>query len=170
MAKSKTFILMTILVLIFMFFGNLIAGAQGMKMAFVAALAAGCCIPWDASADVAYVETFDFGGATCGYGKRPQMGKSVDGNPLTVAGKARDVSDAHPRNAESPMETSPSFSVTDRKPAQLLKADGQILCTRGGNLIATRRLHSLKLYSPTASRLPSLIVTDLRFAQPLNAL
>ncbi|MBR4106899.1 MAG: zinc metalloprotease HtpX [Alphaproteobacteria bacterium] len=38
MAKSKTFILMTILVLIFMFFGNLIAGAQGMKMAFVAAL------------------------------------------------------------------------------------------------------------------------------------
>ena len=38
MAKSKTFILMTLLVLIFMFFGNLIAGEQGMMMALFAAL------------------------------------------------------------------------------------------------------------------------------------
>lgn len=39
MAKSKTFILMSVLVLIFMFFGNLIAGEQGMMMAMLAALA-----------------------------------------------------------------------------------------------------------------------------------
>ena len=38
MAKSKTFILMTGLVLIFMFFGNLTAGEQGMKMALLIAL------------------------------------------------------------------------------------------------------------------------------------
>lgn len=38
MAKSKTFILMTLLVLIFMFFGNLIAGEQGMMMALLLAL------------------------------------------------------------------------------------------------------------------------------------
>jgi len=38
MGKSKTFILMTVLVLIFMFFGNLIAGTQGMKIALFMAL------------------------------------------------------------------------------------------------------------------------------------
>lgn len=38
MAKSKTFILMTILALIFMFFGNLIGGEQGMQTALLIAL------------------------------------------------------------------------------------------------------------------------------------
>ena len=38
MAKSKTFILMTILALIFMFFGNLMAGEQGMIYALLLAL------------------------------------------------------------------------------------------------------------------------------------
>ena len=54
-----------------------------LKATAMAVALAGCC--W---AGVTYVDTFDFAGATCGYGKRPQMGKSVDGNPLTVAGKA----------------------------------------------------------------------------------
>ena len=49
----------------------------------LAAVLAGCCC-----AGVTYVDTFDFAGATCGYGKRPQTCRSVDGNPLTVAGKA----------------------------------------------------------------------------------
>ncbi len=38
MGRSKTFILMTVLVLIFMFFGNMIGGEQGMKMALFAGL------------------------------------------------------------------------------------------------------------------------------------
>lgn len=38
MAKGKTFILMTLLVLIFMFFGNLMGGEEGMKMALIIAL------------------------------------------------------------------------------------------------------------------------------------
>ncbi len=38
MGRSKTFIMMTVLVLIFMFFGNMIGGVQGMKTAFLIAL------------------------------------------------------------------------------------------------------------------------------------
>ena len=57
----------------------------GAKAALTAAMLAGCC--WGACAGVMHVESFDFGGATCGCGKRPQAVKSVDGNPLTVAGK-----------------------------------------------------------------------------------
>ena len=34
-----------------------------------------------------YVDTFDFSGATCGLGMRPQARLAVDGQPLTVAGK-----------------------------------------------------------------------------------
>ena len=52
----------------------------------LAALLAGC--GWAAGAGETYVDSFDLAGATCGYGKRPQACKTVDGNPLTVAGKA----------------------------------------------------------------------------------
>ena len=53
------------------------------KAMMVAALVA-CA---SAFADVAYVGSFDLSGATCGCGKRLQVDKSVDGNPLTVGGK-----------------------------------------------------------------------------------
>ena len=54
-----------------------------MNAMMVAALVA-CA---SAGADVAYVGSFDLSGATCGCGKRLQVDKSVDGNPLTVGGK-----------------------------------------------------------------------------------
>ena len=53
-------------------------------------LAAGCCSLWDCGAPEPgerFVESFNLSGATCGLGKRVQCGKSVNGNPLTVAGK-----------------------------------------------------------------------------------
>ena len=58
-----------------------------VKRALMAALLMGCCASWGADG-VAYVDSFDLAGASCGYGKRLQAGRSVDGNPLTVAGKA----------------------------------------------------------------------------------
>ena len=50
----------------------------------------GCCAFWDSGAEapgVRSVESFDLSAATCGLGKRLQVGKSVDGHPLTVGGK-----------------------------------------------------------------------------------
>ena len=63
------------------------------KMVAAMALAASGCAFMDGTAPApvppttSYVETFDLSGASCGLGKRPQAGKSVDGNPLTVGGK-----------------------------------------------------------------------------------
>ena len=60
------------------------------KIMLALALFASGCVLWETGAEapgVAYVDTFDLSGATCGLGKRLQVGKSVDGNPLTVAGK-----------------------------------------------------------------------------------
>ncbi len=54
-----------------------------MKAMMVATLVA-CA---SAAVDVAYVGSFDLSGATSGCGKRLQVDKSVDGNPLTVGGK-----------------------------------------------------------------------------------
>ncbi|MBQ6338537.1 MAG: NPCBM/NEW2 domain-containing protein [Kiritimatiellae bacterium] len=68
------------------------------KAALLVAFLAG--FGWAASAGVTYVESFDFAGATCGCGKRPQRGKSVDGNPLTVAGKTYEHGfGTHPESA-----------------------------------------------------------------------
>ena len=51
-------------------------------------------------AGAAYVDSFDLSGATCGYGRMVQAGKSVDGNPLTVAGKKYDRGfGTHPESA-----------------------------------------------------------------------
>ena len=40
------------------------------------------------AAEVRYVDDFDLSGSSCGLGKRTRARQSVDGNPLTVAGKA----------------------------------------------------------------------------------
>ena len=56
----------------------------------LALLAVSGCALWDTGAKapgVAYVDTLDLSGATCGLGKRLQLQKSVDGHALTVAGK-----------------------------------------------------------------------------------
>ena len=61
------------------------------KLMWAATLMAICgCALWDTGAKapgVAYVDTLDLSGATCGLGKRLQIQKSVDGHALTVAGK-----------------------------------------------------------------------------------
>ena len=54
------------------------------------ALFASGCVLWETGAEapgVAYVDTFDLSGATCGLGKRMQAKKSVGGRTLTVGGK-----------------------------------------------------------------------------------
>ena len=63
----------------------------------------GCCAFLDSGADapgVRRVESFDLSSATCGLGKRLQVGKSVDGNPLTVGGKVQEHGfGTHPESA-----------------------------------------------------------------------
>lgn len=65
-------------------------GRRMMWLAAALALAGGCAL-WDGGgaarpAGTARVDTFDLAGATCGLGKTVQIGRSVDGHPLTVAG------------------------------------------------------------------------------------
>ena len=61
----------------------------GMVLLALALFASGCVL-WETGAEapgVRRVESFDLSAATCGLGKRLQVGKSVDGHPLTVGGK-----------------------------------------------------------------------------------
>ena len=61
-----------------------------LLMLFAVPVLGGCCAFWDSGAEapgVRSVESFDLSAATCGLGKRLQVGKSVDGHPLTVGGK-----------------------------------------------------------------------------------
>ena len=55
----------------------------------VAMTALAGCLAWNGSNEpkVAYVDAFDLANTSCGVGKRMLAQKSVDGNPLTVAGK-----------------------------------------------------------------------------------
>lgn len=59
------------------------------RMMIGAALAACCgCFGLRTEVEtVRLVDSFDLSGCSCGMGKRVQVGKSVDGNPLTLAGK-----------------------------------------------------------------------------------
>ena len=58
-------------------------------MTIVAMAALAGCLAWNGSNEpkVAYVDAFDLANTSCGIGKRMLALKSVDGNPLTVAGK-----------------------------------------------------------------------------------
>ena len=58
-------------------------------MTIVAMMALAGCLAWNGSNEpkVAYVDSFDLANTSCGIGKRMLALKSVDGNPLTVAGK-----------------------------------------------------------------------------------
>ena len=63
----------------------------------------GCCLLDESGAKepgVAYVDSFDLAGATCGMGKRVQAKKTVDGHALTVAGKTYEHGiGTHPESA-----------------------------------------------------------------------
>ena len=63
----------------------------------------GCCLLDESGAKepgVAYVDSFDLAGATCGMGKRVQARKTVDGHALTVAGKTYEHGiGTHPESA-----------------------------------------------------------------------
>ena len=63
---------------------------KNMK-AVVAMALVGCCGCFapraELSSGVRYVESFDLSAASCGLGKRVQACRSVDGNPITIAGK-----------------------------------------------------------------------------------
>ncbi len=63
----------------------------------------GCCLLNESGAKesgVAYVDSFDLAGATCGMGKRVQAKKTVDGHALTVAGKTYEHGiGTHPESA-----------------------------------------------------------------------
>ena len=68
------------------------AGARlsGKILLALALLAISGCMLWETGAEapgVAYVDTFDLSGATCGLGKRMQAKKSVGGRALAVGGK-----------------------------------------------------------------------------------
>ena len=69
---------------------NVGALLSGKILLGLALLAISGCILWESGAEapgVAYVDTFDLSGATCGLGKRMQAKKSVGGHALTVGGK-----------------------------------------------------------------------------------
>ena len=62
-----------------------------IKMIAVAGLALGCgCFAQKATketSEIRPVDSFDLSAQSCGMGKRIQVGKSVDGHPLTMSGK-----------------------------------------------------------------------------------
>ena len=63
---------------------------------------------------------------------------------VTVGGMTMALSEAHPANADSPMERSPSFNATDRKSTQPLKAESPITRTEAGRLTVVRLLQPEK--------------------------
>ena len=69
---------------------NVGAWLSGKILLALALLAISGCMLWESGAEapgVAYVDTFDLSGATCGLGKRMQAKKSAGGRALTVGGK-----------------------------------------------------------------------------------
>ena len=80
-----------------------VASLCGMAAVVAALLVGGCRMFGEsgaAAAGIAYVDSFDLAGATCGMGKRVQAGKTVDGNALTVAGKTYEHGiGTHPESA-----------------------------------------------------------------------
>ena len=73
---------------------NVGAWLSGKTLLALALLAISGCMLWESGAEapgVAYVDTFDLSGATCGLGKQMQAKKSVGGRALTVGGKTYGV-------------------------------------------------------------------------------